>query len=82
MYDDDLKAKFPSVGTALDGVANKDVWKFDGHLYRVASAPIRSKSGAVVGALVVGYVASAQDASSDREKTGAEVQVQRWCRTL
>lgn len=73
MYDDDLKAKFPSVGTALNGVANKDVWKFDGHLYRVASAPIRSKSGAVVGALVVGYVASAQDASSDRDKTGAEI---------
>jgi hypothetical protein len=73
MYDDDLKAKFPSVGTALNGVANKDVWKFDGHLYRVAAAPIRSKSGAVVGVLVVGYGASAQDASSDRDKTGAEV---------
>jgi hypothetical protein len=73
MYDDDLKAKYPSVGTALDGVANKDMWKFDGHLYRVASAPIRSRSGSVVGALVVGYVASQQDATSDHEKLGAEV---------
>ncbi len=73
MYDEDLKAKFPSVGAALNGVANKDTWTFDGHLYRVASAPIRARSGAVVGALVVGWVASAQDASSDRDKLGAEV---------
>ena len=49
MYDDDLKARYPSVGKALDGVANKDVWNFDGHLYRVGAAPIRSRAGAVVG---------------------------------
>jgi hypothetical protein len=73
MYDEDLKSKYPSVAAALNGVANKDTWTFDGHLYRVASAPIRSKAGAVVGALLVGYVASAQDASSDRDKLGAEV---------
>ena len=73
MYDDDLKKKYPSVGKALDGVANKDVWNFDGHLYRVGSAPIRSKAGAIVGALVVGYVMSALDASSDRDKMGSEV---------
>lgn len=73
MYDDDLKAKYPSVGKALDGVANKDVWNFDGHLYRVGSAPIRSRAGTVVGALVVGYNASASDAASDRDKLGTEV---------
>ena len=47
MFDDDLKAKYPSVGKALDGVANKDVWNFDGNFYRVGAAPIRSKAGAV-----------------------------------
>ena len=73
MFDDDLKARYPSVGKALDGVANKDVWNFDGHMYRVGAAPIRSRAGAVVGALIVGYVASASDAQSDRDKLGTEV---------
>lgn len=73
LYDDDLKALYPSVAKALDGIANKDVWNFDGHLYRVGAAPIRSRSGAVVGALVVGYVASADDAQSDRNQLGCEV---------
>jgi len=73
MFDDDLKAKYPSVGKALDGVANKDVWNFDGHLYRVGAAPIRSRAGAVVGALVIGYNASATDAAADRDKLGTEV---------
>ncbi|HXU67688.1 MAG TPA: MXAN_5187 C-terminal domain-containing protein [Polyangia bacterium] len=73
MFDDDLKGRYPSVGKALDGVANKDVWNFDGHLYRVGAAPIRSRTGAVVGALVIGYNASATDAAEDREKLGTEV---------
>jgi hypothetical protein len=73
MYDDDLKGRYPSVGKALDGVANKDVWNFDGHLYRVGAAPIRSRAGAVVGALVIGYVASGVDSQADRDKLGTEV---------
>ncbi len=75
MYDDDLRARYPSVAKALDGVANKDVWNFDGHLYRVGAAPIRAKSGQIVGALVVGYGASASSAESDRDKLGAEVAI-------
>jgi hypothetical protein len=75
MYDDDLKGRYPSVGKALDGIANKDVWNFDGHLYRVGAAPIRAKSGQVAGALVIGYVASAGDAEADRDKLGAEVAI-------
>ena len=67
------QGRYPSVGKALDGVANKDVWNFDGHLYRVGAAPIRSRAGAVVGALVVGYVTSATDAAADRDKLGTEV---------
>ena len=73
MFDDDLRARYPSVGKALDGVANKDVWNFDGHLYRVGAAPIRSRAGAVVGALVIGYNASATDSQADRDKLGTEV---------
>jgi hypothetical protein len=73
MYDEDLKAKYPSVGKALDGLANKDTWSFDGHMYRVATAPIRGKSGALAGALVVGYVDSAKDAAADRDRLGSEV---------
>ena len=49
MYDDDLKAKYPSVGKALDGVANKDLWSFNSQLYRVGSAPIRSTKGPIRG---------------------------------
>jgi hypothetical protein len=73
MYDDDLKARYPSVGKALDGVANKDVWNFDGHLVRVGAAPIRSRAGAIVGALIIGYVASGMDAAADRDKLGTDV---------
>jgi hypothetical protein len=73
MFDDDLKAKYPSVGKALDGVANKDVWSFNGQLYRVGAAPVRNKAGQVVGALVIGFVASAQDASGDRDNLGTDV---------
>ena len=73
MYDDDLKARYPSVGKALDGVANKDVWNFDGHLYRVGAAPIRSRAGAVAGALIVGFVASGMEAAADRDKLGTDV---------
>jgi hypothetical protein len=73
LYDDDLKAKYPSVGKALDGVANKDLWVFDGHMYRVGAAPIRSRSGQIAGALVIGYVASVKDAAADRDKLGTEV---------
>jgi hypothetical protein len=73
MYDDDLKAKYPSVGKALDGVANKDVWSFNGQLYRVGAAPIRNKAGQVAGALIVGFAASAKDASQDRDQTGCDV---------
>jgi hypothetical protein len=73
MYDDDLKAAYPSVAKALAGVANKDVWNFDDHLYRVGAAPIRSRTGAVVGALIIGYAASSGDAAADREKIGTDV---------
>jgi hypothetical protein len=73
MYDDDLKARYPSIAKALDGVANKDLWMFDDHMYRVGAAPVRSRSGQIAGALIVGYVASASDAAADREKLGVEV---------
>ncbi len=73
MFDDDLKAKYPAVGKALDGIAIKDLWLFDGHMYRVAVAPIRSKAGQVVGAVLVGYVTSAKDAIADHKRLGVDV---------
>ncbi len=73
MFDDDLKSKYPAVGKALDGMAVKDLWSFDSHMYRVGVAPIRAKSGAIAGALIVGYVNSAEDAVADRNKLGVEV---------
>ncbi len=73
LFDEDFKTRYPSVQKALDGVANKDVWTFDNHMYRVATAPIRSRSGQIAGALVLGYVASAKDATVDRDKLGTDV---------
>ena len=73
LYDEDLKSKYPAVGIALAGTAVKDLWLFDGHMYRVAVAPIRSRTGQVVGAMLVGYVTSTKDAQDDRTKLGANV---------
>ena len=73
MFDEDMKAKYPAVGKALDGIAIKDLWLFDGHMYRVAVAPIRSKVGQVAGAVLVGYVTSAKDAVADRHRLGVDV---------
>jgi hypothetical protein len=73
LYDEDFKSRYPSVQKALDGVANKDLWQFEGRMYRVGSAPIRSRSGQIAGALVVAYVGSADDAARDRDRLGAEV---------
>jgi hypothetical protein len=73
MYDEDLKARYPAVQKALDGVASKDTWSFNGSMYRAAAAPIRAKTGVIVGALVVAYAVSAGEAARDRERTGAEV---------
>jgi hypothetical protein len=73
LYDEDFKSKYPSVGKALDGIANKDLWMFDNHMYRVGAAPIRSRAGQIAGALVIGYVTSAKDAAADREKLGTDV---------
>jgi hypothetical protein len=73
LYDFDMQAKYPAVKTALGGTAVKDLWLFDGHMYRVALAPVRSKAGEVVGALLVGYVTSGKDATVDGKKLGVHV---------
>jgi hypothetical protein len=73
LFDEDLKAKYPAVGKALNGTANKDLWLFDGKMYRVALAPVRSKAGQVVGAMLIGYVSSAKDADGDHKKLGVHV---------
>ncbi|HEX2571052.1 MAG TPA: MXAN_5187 C-terminal domain-containing protein [Polyangia bacterium] len=70
---EDLAARYPSLGLALKGAANKDIWNFEGSMYRVGAAAIRSASGDVVGALLIGYAESAQDARRDKERLGTEV---------
>lgn len=73
LYGDDLKARFPSIGMALAGTANKDTWNFEGQMYRAGAAPIRGANGQVLGALIVGYVQSNADAIAEEERIGAEV---------
>lgn len=70
---EDLAARYPSLGLALKGVASKDIWNFEGAMYRVGAAPIRGAGGEVVGVLLLGYAQSAQDARQDKERLGTEV---------
>lgn len=70
---EDLAARYPSLGLALKGVASKDIWNFEGAMYRVGAASIRGTNGEVVGALLLGYAQSAQDARRDKERLGMEV---------
>lgn len=75
LYGEDFKGRYPSVAQALQGNANKDIWAFNNHMYRVACAPIRGEGGRIAGVLVVGYEESAQDARVLRDAYGAEVVV-------
>ena len=40
MFGEDLRSKFPAVGTALSGKATKDIWTLQDRMNRVAIAPI------------------------------------------
>src|SRR5438105_4194416 len=76
MYGEDLKSKFPSVAKALaEGRANKDVWTFQGRMYRVSCAPVRGADGRVLGALVIGFEESANDARGLKDSFGTDVGV-------
>ena len=67
MFGDDLKARFPAVGRALQGQAVKDVWNWGGRMMRVAAVPIRQQH-AIVGAFVVGFVVTAADAQQKKRE--------------
>lgn len=73
LYGDDFKKRYPSVEIALAGTANRDIWNFEGQMYRVGAAPIRGANGQILGALIVGYVQKNADAVSDEERLGAKV---------
>ena len=73
MYGEDLRAKYPAVGTALKGEATKDVWTFSNRMTRVAVAPIATPEGVIRGALMVGYVLNARDAQLKHDLLGTEV---------
>ena len=70
MYGEDLRSKFPAVGTALRGEATKDIWTLAGRMTRVAVAPIIHPDGTIRGALLVGYVVTARDAQLKRDLLG------------
>ena len=73
MFGEDLRAKYPAVGTALKGEATKDVWTFYNRMTRVAVAPIATPEGVIRGALLVGYVLNARDAQLKHDLLGTEV---------
>ncbi len=72
-YKDNFKKEFPSLGLALSGTPNKDVWNLDGAMYRVGAAPIRGPQGQILGAVFVGYVQSVADAKAAKELLGTDV---------
>ena len=72
-YRDNFKKDYPSLGMALTGQANNDVWNLDGAMYRVGAAPIRGPQGNVLGAVFVGYTHSSRDALDAKNLVGADV---------
>jgi len=73
MFGEDLRSKFPAVGTALSGRATKDIWTLQNRMNRVAIAPITMPDGTIRGALLIGYVLTARDAQVKRDLLGTEV---------
>ena len=73
MFGEDLRSKFPAVGTALSGKATKDIWTLQNRMNRVAIAPITMPDGTIRGALLIGYVLTARDAQVKRDLLGTEV---------
>jgi len=73
MFGEDLRSKFPAVGTALSGRATKDIWTLQNRMNRVAIAPITMPDGTLRGALLIGYVLTARDAQVKRDLLGTEV---------
>jgi hypothetical protein len=71
MFGEDLSGK-PVVKSALEGKASRDVWILGGRTTRIAVAPITAPSG-TVGALVMGYVLSHQEARKLSQMVGAEI---------
>ena len=73
MFGEDMRAKFPAVGTALQGEAVKDIWTLQNRMNRVAVAPITPADGTIRGALLIGYVLTARDAQLKRDQLGTEI---------
>jgi hypothetical protein len=72
MFGEDLRSKFPAVGTALSGKATKDIWTLQNRMNRVAVAPITQPDGTIRGVLLVGYVLTARDAQVKHDLLGTE----------
>ena len=74
MFGDDIKSKYAAVGKALDGLAVKDIWNWQGRMLRVAVVPVRGAEHKVAGALAVGFVVTASEAQQKkREILGSDL---------
>ncbi len=69
----DLKAKYPAVGRALQGVPVKDVWTWQQRVHEIAVAPVLKPDNSVMGAMLFGWVVSAVTARSNRDLLDTEI---------
>ena len=71
MFGEDLSSR-EVVKHALEGKASRDMWNLSGRTTRIAVAPIVGSAGPV-GAVLIGYVLSHQEARALSQMVGAEI---------
>ncbi|MBN2574964.1 MAG: hypothetical protein JXP73_10415 [Deltaproteobacteria bacterium] len=69
----DLRARYPAVAKALEGVAVKDVWTWQDRVHEVAVAPVLKADHSVAGAMVFAWVVSAVTAQANRDLLDTEI---------
>lgn len=73
LVDADFRERSPAVAAALAGTAGYDIVRQQTLLLELAVAPIRSREGGVLGALVVGFDLGNGTAKDTAERTGGGV---------
>jgi hypothetical protein len=69
----DLRAKYPAVARALQGVAVKDVWTWQDRVHEIAVAPVVKADNTVVGAALFAWVVSAVTAQANRDLLDTDI---------
>jgi len=69
----DLRAKYPAVTRALQGVAVKDVWTWQDRVHEIAVAPVVKADNTVVGAALFAWVVSAVTAQANRDLLDTDI---------